>query len=190
MTRSGPASSSLSFDVCSLCARAVPRGERGQRLSIRGRVIAGRPERESKRRDASHLFVKDEAAEQRRALLRRQVVEDAPKDHLGEEQLVSTRDLARDAPLLLDDVLARREPEPAQGALAVLELVEVHDRLGLRDLFLGRADLELEGLLGRVLVVEGGEGRVRVQRVRDEARLEDLDALSTGRGRASQRWAR
>ena len=43
------------------------------------------------------LLVEDEAAEQGGALLRREVVEDAVEDHLGEQQLVAGADLARDA---------------------------------------------------------------------------------------------
>lgn len=76
---------------------------------------------------STYLLVKDEAAQQRSALLGGEVVKHAVKDHLCQQELVTRADLAGDSSLLLDDVLVRGESEPAQRPLAALELIEVHD---------------------------------------------------------------
>lgn len=168
ITLKGPASSSLSLLVCSLC---------------RSNQVSQQPSSEIRRNTTTHLLIEDEATEQRSHLLRRQIVKDTVEDHLGQQQLISRADLARDTTLLLDDIIVGGEAESTERTLAVLELVEVHDRVRGLDLLLDGADLSLESLLGRVLLVEGGEVGVRVQRVGHEAGFENLDFLCEGRSK-------
>lgn len=91
-------------------------------------------------------------------MLRLQRVEHSSKDHLGQQQLVPRRDLARDPTLHLNDIVRRREAQSTEDSLAVLELVELKDIVHRRDPLLEGTDggrlLELGGVLG----VEGGEG--------------------------------
>ena len=78
---------------------------------------------------------------------------------------------------MADDVVGGAELEPAQEALAVLELVEVHDAVRGGDAAVEVGDLGLDDDLLRVGVVERGQARRLVQLVLGQLALEDLDAL-------------
>lgn len=152
---SGPLSSSLSVLLASLCIHVSAAAQRYR----------------------THLLLEDEAAAEGRALLRREVVEDATEDELGQQELVARADLARDAALVADDVVGRAELEPTQQALAVLELVEVHDAMRGGDATAEIGHLGLDDDLLGVGVVERGQARRLVQLVLGQLALKDLDAL-------------
>lgn len=96
------------------------------------------------------LLAKDKAREQRRALLGRKIVKGAVEHELREQKLVARADLARDTPLLLDNVVRGRKAEATQHTLAALELVELQHIVRRGNLRLDGCHLVLRGLLGGV----------------------------------------
>jgi len=93
------------------------------------------------------LLAKYKAREQRRTLLGREVVKGAVEHEFREQQLVARADLARDAPLLLDNVVGGGKAEAAQYTFATLELVELQHIVRCGDLRLDRGHPVLRRLL-------------------------------------------
>lgn len=110
-------------------------------------------------------------------MLRLEVVEDAAKDHLGEEELITRADLACDTALHLDDVVGARETQSAEDALAALELVELEDVVDLGDLLLERPDVRGLVHFGLVESVDFIELRGGVEWRGEEEFLERPDFL-------------
>ena len=102
----------------------------------------------------THLLGEDKAAQKPRALFGGQRVEDAIEDELGEEQLVPRTNLARHATLHVHDVRGSGEAEPAQDALAALELFHLEHVVGRLYTLLELTYPRLVFLLPRVERVE------------------------------------
>jgi len=124
-----------------------------------------------------NLFLKHKAGEEGAGLIHREVVESAIKDHLGEEELVASANLAGHAPFHVDHVCGRGEAKSPEDALPALELFHLHDGVRRLDFLAKVLNLVVELHLVVVKFVKLLELRRPSERIALELLLQSLDFL-------------
>ncbi len=102
------------------------------RMSVKSSTISG---------FRTHLLLEDEAAQQGRALFRRERIEHPTKHHLGQKQLVSGTNLTSHSSFHLDDILGGGKTKPSKHPFPRLQLLKLQHIMDRVDFAFERFDI-------------------------------------------------